>query len=404
MQEKDPQLGWKDLLLRGNGNTLYRFLDFQKKSITSKVTSLWKSDWRHSNYWLTHYTLLVTGLMYIYMCMCVYAFYYFLYYLSSIYSHLCVKIDLVLAFFCRRALITSWLQAILANFQPIKSIAQHSREISLWSRSDPPNNSRETPLPFRPNPLDPWLPPSPATSLLISFTLSLPALSFTHSLSFSRLLLFLLRSLRRSHLPTHSLSSSLFHKSKRATARVGVRGPSLFLSHDSPLLRPLLGPPRRALSQRGITNSCVNVSSARWFLSRVYRKLHLPYLAIFGNRLKQVLSKEKNSSSPPTAHLLRIWRSILIYRVSLICNIHYVQYTICTINLAKCLSQIVSCINNLYIQYVVSRYTIKEKKSFFHVIPVIARRLIYRHWRCRCRVAFSTIITRCMGEKCVIHQ
>lgn len=54
---------------------------------------------------------------------------------------------------------------------PIESIALGTRERSLWSRSDPPNNSHETPLPFPPVPTR--RPSSPSLASL------LPALSLS---------------------------------------------------------------------------------------------------------------------------------------------------------------------------------------------------------------------------------
>lgn len=59
-----------------------------------------------------------------------------------------------------------------------------------------------------------------------------------------------------------SLSLSLRFASTSAQSRVWVCAPcgraSLFLSHDSPPLISLLGPPRRALSRCDIANSCVS--------------------------------------------------------------------------------------------------------------------------------------------------
>lgn len=137
---------------------------------------------------------------------------------------------------------------------PIESIALSTHERSLWSRSDPPNNSHETPLPFPPVPSL-----HPSSLLLASL---LPALSFLPL----PLPLAPLRARRlRSHLSALPLRLSLFlahsHEHERAIARVGVCArcrASLFLSHDSPPLISPLGPPRRALSQCDIANSCVS--------------------------------------------------------------------------------------------------------------------------------------------------
>lgn len=99
---------------------------------------------------------------------------------------------------------------------PIESIALSTHERSLWSRSDPPNNSHETPLPFPPVPSPCSTPPVPLARIP-----SLPALSFLPL----PLPLAPLRARRlRSHLSTLPLrlSLSLPFASTSAQSRVWV--------------------------------------------------------------------------------------------------------------------------------------------------------------------------------------
>lgn len=80
-----------------------------------------------------------------------------------------------------------------------------------------------------------------------------------------------------------SLSFSPVREHERAIARVGVRGrASLFLSHDSPPLISPLGPPRRALSQRDIANSCVSSRRADFYRSTTTRSFKLRKLRLRG--------------------------------------------------------------------------------------------------------------------------
>lgn len=107
--------------------------------------------------------------------------------------------------------------------KPIETIAVGTRERSLWSRSDPPNNSHETPLPFPPA-------PSPCPSSL-SLAIPSPRPLFLASSSSSRASSrsptafppFYRRPLRLARAP-HSFSfAPPFAEHERAIARVGVR-------------------------------------------------------------------------------------------------------------------------------------------------------------------------------------